>query len=324
MHGAAVSFARKFQELDTRPDFLLATDMLDLATFLGLAGEAVRDIPVSVYFHENQLTYPKSEQDTDHLAQRDNHYGFINYTSALAADEVLFNSNYHQRTFLEALQVMLERLPDHREKANVAHIAAKSRVVPLQLDLKQLDAKKARVPNKVPLILWNHRWEHDKNPQAFFECLFRLQMEGLDFEVVLLGERHQRWPAIFDEAQERLKGRIVQFGPVASRKEYAAWLHRADVLPVTSQQDFFGISLVEALYCEVYPLLPNRLVFPEHLPQELHQTHLYHTNNELFEKLKALLRVPSTLQKASFKHLAEPYAWKAEPLPWLTLMGRLL
>jgi len=48
--------------------------------------------------------------------------------------------------------------------------------------------------------------------------------------------------------------------------EYAKWLWRADILPVTSRQEFFGASVVQALYCNCCALLPDRLAYPEHLP----------------------------------------------------------
>src|SRR2546421_4491746 len=68
MRGAAVTFARMLRERAERcaeaqaskPQFdcIVATDMLDLATFLGLARELTAGVPVALYFHENQLTYP--------------------------------------------------------------------------------------------------------------------------------------------------------------------------------------------------------------------------------------------------------------------------
>ena len=36
MHGGAISLAKQFMEMDFSPDLILATDMLDLTTFLSL------------------------------------------------------------------------------------------------------------------------------------------------------------------------------------------------------------------------------------------------------------------------------------------------
>ncbi len=92
MHGGAVTLAQKFLASDLNHDFILATDMLDLTTFLALTRTKTAHVPTAIYFHENQLTYPWSPDDRDVAQKRDKHYGFINYTSALAADAVFFNS----------------------------------------------------------------------------------------------------------------------------------------------------------------------------------------------------------------------------------------
>ena len=39
------------------------------------------------------------------------------------------------------------------------------------------------------------------------------------------------------------------------KKEYAKWLWKADIIPVTSNQEFFGASVMEAIYCNTWPIL---------------------------------------------------------------------
>lgn len=99
MHGGAVSLARALESRKEMPDLLLATDMLDVAVFLGLARKRLDGVSTGVYFHENQLTYPWSPQDRDVKKGRDFHYGFINWTTALAADRLFFNSEYNRAVF---------------------------------------------------------------------------------------------------------------------------------------------------------------------------------------------------------------------------------
>ena len=67
----------------------------------------------------------------------------------------------------------------------------------------------------------------------------------------------------FTHARNTLKRHIIQFGYTETFEDYAAWLWKADILPVTSIQDFFGISIMEAVFCNTIPLLPQRLSYPE-------------------------------------------------------------
>jgi hypothetical protein len=165
MHGGAVTLAQEFLASDVTPDLILVTDMLDLTTFLALTRDKTANIPTAIYFHENQLTYPWSPDDRDIGQQRDKHYGFINYTSALAADMVLFNSVYHQESFLAALPNLLKHFPDYNELNTVIQIQEKSRVLSLGLDLQRFDQSKPiesdeqASPASNPLIVWGHRWE---------------------------------------------------------------------------------------------------------------------------------------------------------------------
>lgn len=311
MHGGAVTLAHQFLESDLQPDLILATDMLDLTTFLSLTRRKTADLPTAVYFHENQLTYPWSPTDRDVQKKRDRHYGFINYASALTADVVLFNSTYHKDSFLNELRRFLQHFPDHRDPENIEKIAQKSEVLPLGLDLARFDAHKPHDPSKTapPLILWNHRWEFDKNPAEFFQALYTLADKGIDFRVAVLGECFAQQPQVFEQAQKRLLDRIVQFGYVQSFEEYALWLWQADILPVTSYQDFFGASVVEAIYCECLPLLPRRLAYPELIPTELHAQAFYHDFDDLVMRLRTAI-TDAEYQTAPLRLHVERFDWR--------------
>jgi glycosyltransferase involved in cell wall biosynthesis len=291
MHGGAVTLASRFLASKHRPDLILATDMLDLTTFLALTRRASSACPCAIYFHENQLTYPWSPGDSDPDSQRDLHYAFINYSSALAADAVLFNSRYHQDAFLGALPGFLKGFPDQNEAGSVPQIARKSHVLPLGMDLAKLDLHRPQGARDAgaPLVLWNHRWEYDKDPEAFFAALYRLADEGLDFRLAVLGESFGRAPAVFKEARVRLADKVVQWGYLESFAQYAQWLWRADILPVTSRQEFFGASVVQALYCGCSALLPDRLAYPEHVPPEHTASSLYRDDELLADRLRPLL-----------------------------------
>ena len=311
MHGAAVNLAQQFLDQNEQPDLILVTDMLDVATFLALSRDRTATIPLALYFHENQLTYPWSPTDEDVALKRDRHYAWINYTSALTADRIYFNSKYHKGSFLNALPAFLRAFPDYKGLGNVDKITQKSLVLPLGMNLKKIDEYKIEPrQNEVPILLWNHRWEYDKNPEPFFQLCFKLKEENIDFQLVVLGEYYANAPAIFKAAKTKLSEHILHWGFAENFKEYAKWLWRATILPVTSKQDFFGGSVVEAMYCNTYPILPNRLAFPEHIPARFQNEHLYNNEEELFEKVKALLNEPSLLRDFTCSEWVESYDWE--------------
>ncbi len=310
MHGAAVTLAQQFLESEWNPKLILATDMLDLGVFLSLTRVRTSTIPVVLYFHENQITYPWSEQDRDLKKQRNHHYGFINYTSSLAADHIWFNSKHHQNAFLEELPKFLHLFPDYSHPKNVEVIRDKSCVVPIGIKLDRLGSPTKNIPKDEPLILWNHRWEYDKNPEEFFRLIHDLDTRSFSFRLAILGERTDSYPVIFDQIKESLAHRIDHWGYVEDAEHYLEWLKKADLLPVTSKQDFFGISTVEAMACDTYPLLPNRLAFPEHLKSEVRSRYLYENYEDLLEKMSHLLDAPIPDFSYQKDTIIASYDWK--------------
>ncbi len=304
MHGAAVTFARRLQAERPPADLLFASDMLDLAAFVGLTGELTAGLPRIVYFHENQLTYPPPPGE-----KRDLHYGFINYTSALIADRALFNSRFHRDSFLDELPRLLKHFPDYNELDTVAEIEAKSQVLPLGCDLAGYDKyAMARDPDVPVTILWNQRWEYDKNPAQFFAALYRLADEGLDFQVILAGQNFRMVPEEFEEARERLGERVIHYG-YAEPEAYARLLWQADVVISTAIHEFFGVAVVEACYCGCYPILPRRLSYPELIPESAHERHLYDDFAGLLERLRYAITHRDELAAHSLRDHMRRFDW---------------
>ena len=102
MHGGAITLAKLYQNIKYNPDLILATDMLNLPVFKSLINSTA---PIALYFHENQFTYPWSTNDPDFILKRDQHYGFINYSSALMANKIFFNSQFHLKSFFNGLKI---------------------------------------------------------------------------------------------------------------------------------------------------------------------------------------------------------------------------
>ena len=309
MHGGAVTLANEFNQMQWNPDLILATDMLDLTTFLSLTRKRSNGIPTAIYFHENQLSYPWSPDDRDIQNKRDSHYGFINYSSALAANKIFFNSKFHMNSFLDALHPFLRQFPDHQGLETIGKIKERSHMLYLGMDLKILDDHKTNNDNG-PIILWNHRWEYDKNPELFFETIGQVKNSGQDFKLVVLGENFSQSPGVFEQSKKIFKDNIIHWGYAESFDQYAEWLWRADILPVTSKQEFFGASVMEAIYCGAWPILPNRLTYPELIPLKQHPDNFYNDPNELYEKVICALKNYKKVRENRLDTLAQQYNWE--------------
>ena len=308
MHGGAVTLANKFNKINWRPNLIIATDMLDFTTFLSLTRKKTYNIPAIIYFHENQISYPWSPNDIDVKKNRDSHYGFINYSSALSSDHILFNSNYHMNTFMNELNPFLKNFPDHNELDSINIIKRKSKTLHLGLDLKRFDLKKIKKKEK-PSILWNHRWEYDKNPELFFSVLEKVKNEGYKFNLIVIGENFSQSPEIFDRAKKNFKDELIHWGYAKTFELYAELLWRADILPVTSNQEFFGISVMEAIYCGNWPILPNRLTYPELLPEVNHKENIYQDEKDLYKKIINAIVNIENIRKTKLSSIASKFSW---------------
>jgi glycosyltransferase involved in cell wall biosynthesis len=311
MHGGAISLAHSFIKNMKSYDLIIVSDMLDLATFKGLTAKYTSDTPFVVYFHENQLTYPWSPEDPDVKLKRDNHYAFINYSSALSADHCFFNSLYHRSSFINHLPSFLSQFPDHKNEATVYKIEAQSSVLSLGIDLKPILSLERKSPIKHPILLWNHRWEYDKNPHSFFKLCQDLKSSGQTFQLIVCGEHTTKYPEIFSQAKDTFSDVIIHWGYAQTREQYIQLLSNANVIPVTSNQDFFGGSVVEGIAAGCIPLLPDRLAYPEHLPTDLASSHLYDSMDELFEKMKTdnILRLSENIDQLR-SHVSR-YDWSS-------------
>ena len=307
MQGGALTLAEQARALDSRPDLILASDMLNLPAFLGLTRDFLSGVPAALYCHENQLTYPlppssplRGGKEGGDLRgwkeggeKRDLTYGMINWLSMLAASQVFFNSRYHLEDWFEELPRLLEHFPDHTHVHRIAEVRAKAEVLSVGCDLRRFypipvnQSPISNLQSQAPLILWNQRWEYDKDPETFFRALYVLDQEeeGVDFRVALAGRDYRQAAPEFEAARERLGARVVHFGH-ASEAQYKALLRQADVVVSTALHEFFGVAVVEAIYCGCFPVLPRRLIYPELVPPPYHDLCLY----EDFEGLLARLR----------------------------------
>jgi len=303
MRMAAPYFARKFaQEPGTlqEADLILCSPFLDVAAFKGLLPSSRSIPPICLYFHENQFAYPVRQEDP-----RDFHFALTNLTSALAADRVAFNSLYNLDTFLEGAKGVLKLNYDMEFTEDIEKIAAKAEVIHPPLEFADIDQVGPPQRHRPPLIVWNHRWEHDKDPELFFKTLFELKESGIPFRLAVFGESFKRVPEIFWRAKELLKEEICHFGFVESRQRYLKELSAGDIVVSTAKHEFYGMAVIEAVRAGCRPLLPRRLSYPE----LFEQAYLY-DEGELFSRLRALL-LGESLWRQSPRDLTERFSWES-------------
>ena len=300
MRGAALHFARAV----ARPahyDLLLVTDLMNVADLKAVWGTECP--PIILYVHENQLSYPKPEGE-----QRDSQFAFTDIASALAADVLVFNSRYHRDAYFVVLPEVLRRMPEFAPTWVPDALAAKARVLypGCRLPDTGVDEAAGEAP---PLVVWNHRWEFDKQPAAFFAALRKVQGAGVAFRVALLGENAQYVPQEFIAARKWLGERVAQYGYLPSREAYLEWLGRGAVVVSTAIQENFGISVVEAAAAGCHPLLPNRLAYPEVIPAAFHEECLYDDDEVLADRLIALLSSPPVKPPPGLAAAMRRYSW---------------
>lgn len=307
MFGSAVTLVEQARQAAAEhgsPNVVLASDMLDLASFLGHASTVIGSPKTVLYMHENQLTYPLSPTARDDLA-----YAFMNWSSMLRADEVWFNSQFHLDAVFSALPKFLRHFPDHRHVRLVEGVHDKSIVMPVGVGLDWIGETEKNSP---PLIVWNQRWEYDKDPERLFRALYRLADSGADFRLALCGENFRNVPVEFEEARHRLASQLVHYG-FAAREEYEALLRDASVVVSTAKHEFFGIAAVEAMAAGAVPVFPDKLSYPSLVPQEVHAETLYRDDAGLDALLLAAVsdadrrdRIQSVIAPAMGR-----FAWEA-------------
>ena len=127
--------------------------------------------------------------------------------------------------------------------------------------------------------------------------------------MIITGKKYARSPQIFERARKILNDEIIHFGYVDSRKEYERLLKLANILFVTCIQDFFGISVVEGIAAGCFPLLPDRLAYPEHLPILNREFSLYRKNEEMMPMLVHIIENKLYKDTKEFTDFVRRYEW---------------
>ena len=327
------AFGKQGSILRQQYDLIIATSMTDLSSLRGFI-PSLANTPSIVYFHENQFDYPTSNKARANVEPQ-----ILNLYTALAADKVVFNSQYNYQTLLEGAQRLLRKLPDQVPSNIVELITHKSSVIPVPLKALSLDTQAQQQAIKTAnwhqyaavealkkplLISWAARWEYDKGPVKLLNIISCLEAQNIDYRLAILGQSFRQIPKEFDLIRERFSHRIDQFGYAQSQAEYFAWLQHSDIFLSTAEHEFQGLAVLEAVNLECIPVLPNRLVYPELFDEMF----LYESDSD--HSLEAQSAVSLMLEIK--KHIAEgvdyseslpnkcDYSWSGLKSPYQNLL----
>ncbi|XP_033842524.1 glycosyltransferase-like domain-containing protein 1 isoform X1 [Periophthalmus magnuspinnatus] len=329
---------------------LFCSSVLNLCELVALRPDLAR-LKKILYFHENQLVYPRQKPQ-----HRDFQYGYNQILSCLVADEVVFNSQFNLDSFVGSLRSFLKQIPDPRPQDLEYRIRSKSRVLFFPLDLPQVEPflpehkrqRRPRVQDQSPRpetrsdaqsepgldsdggpecapdqvqplhIVWPHRWEHDKNPALLFWVLLRLKDRGLDFRVSVLGERFSEEPEVFAESRDLLENHILHWGFLESKDQFYKVLTESDLVLSTAKHEFYGVSMLEAVHCGCFPLVPDALVYPEIFPDQ----YRYRTPDQLCKKLMRFCKRPDLVRTHTVQVDMSRFSWTTLKPQFLDLLSQ--
>ncbi len=288
---------------ERRFDVVLCSSFVDVAVLRALLTRVKgwdQDTKFCTYFHENQLLYPERQPESKNFQ-----FAAINFNSALASDKIAFNSSYNAETFFAGCRKYLQTAADMGLSRTLDELRGRSCILFPGIDFTTIDRQKKDLEPGPAVIVWNHRWEHDKNPDQFFEALSELSSSGIDFRLMLLGKDFPNSPRCFTDAKKIFRERVLHYGYAASYADYIALLCRGNVVVSTALHEFFGIAIIEAVRAGCFPLLPARLAYPE----LFEKAYLYH-DCELSGILAQAVRQNSRLPLDTAHAITERFSWK--------------
>lgn len=260
MRGSPLSLAAQDRTtLLAEYDLIVATSTIDLSVVQSIY-QNLRSTPSLLYFHENQFAYPKGHQPQSVVD-----WQMVNLYSALRADRILFNSHYNQKSFVQGIERLFKKLPDLVPKDVPGQLLSKSAVVPVPIHVPE---QHDNTRTETLKILWNHRWEWDKNPELLEAIIRRCDQLKLNVQFNVTGQQFRQIPEAFDRIKKDCPHLLRQIGFIKEIDEYRRRVSECDVVLSTAIHEFQGVAVMEAVALGCTPLLPESLSYPEYFSKE--------------------------------------------------------
>ena len=235
--------------------------------------------------------------------------GLVIQAGAIGSNNEVLVLDMGEPVRIADMALLLRDYPPPRHTEDVQTLYDKTTVLPIGIAAPAVSNQHLE---QVPLVLWNHRWEHDKGLELFSTAMCDLARSGASFRLAVCGEKPiDGMPRHFERLRAELEERIVHFG-FAAGADYERLLGAADIVVSTATHDFFGVAIVEAMAATTCPILPRRLAYPELLPEALHDRCLYSSDEYLGGALRWVLDHPT--ERAEFAAQAalatKRFAWE--------------
>ena len=203
------AFGEHAEILKQSYDLVIATSMTDLSSLRGFIPRLAHT-PTLLYFHENQFAYPLSGKEHNSVEPQ-----ILNLYSALAADHILFNTEFNRKTFLDGARALLKKLPDHLPNGLVERLTARSSVLPVPLNTTCYKPHQS-IDNSGLQVVWNHRWEFDKGPELLYQAIEQCVIKELDITFHIVGQQFRNTPPEFKKIASDFGPHLGAFGYIES------------------------------------------------------------------------------------------------------------
>ena len=207
-------------------------------------------------------------------------------------------------------------MPDFQPLKAVDDIRSKS--VVRYPGINQLPKRKERRPGPMRIV-WAARWEHDKNPKLFFDALRILKEKEIEFRISVIGEQFRQVPDVFNSARQEFSDYIDRWGYQQERQDYESALLEADIFVSTADHEFFGIGVIEGIAAGAFPLVPDKLAYPETLERDNGNEDFYF-NGKADQLAERLIQLSESIQNNNLwngdpdraTRIAEKFYWKTK------------